>query len=186
MLWTVQSQTATSVVSPDSIGGTGLTLDKIAEVLNFDASSPARSASLWRGRPGGSFTGTLAIDFGANVMTGCAWSMVKAQQANLSGSNGAGAIQQTKTNSSANATGTTLTVTFDDALEFAQNVCLGFVALDTGNLVSPAAGFAELGESGYGNPATRIESESRSGVATMAPTWVVSKSAVAIVEIKAG
>ena len=184
--WIAASQNLTSCVQPVAVSGTGITLEQVLAVTNFDTSAPARSVSLWRARPAANFTGTIAIDYGINVMTGCAWSLVKTQLMDLSGVNGAGAMQQVKGATSADATPTTLAVTFNAALEFSGNLCLAFAALDTSNVIAPSGAFVELGEGGHSTPGTRVESARLTGGTTWSPTWTASKCGVAIVEVKAG
>lgn len=189
LAWIISSQTLITSAHPASIigsAGAGISLDKIAEVTNFDSTSPARSCSLWRGRQVAGFTGTLAIDFGLEVMTGCGWSLVKFQQADLSGSNFAGAIAQLKTATSANAAVTTLPVTFDNALEFAGNLAICFAGIDTANVMAPQGGFTEIGEGGYANPGARVQASTLTGGTTTSPTWASSKAGAVLVEIKAG
>lgn len=92
-----------------SVTGGGLTWDSIAQTT----STGGVRMSVFRALSASPGAGAaLTIDAGGTV-SGCAWDVQEFDGIDTSGSNGAGAIAQSKVNDN---TGTSLTVTFDSAI----------------------------------------------------------------------
>ncbi len=102
-----------------------------------------------------------------------------------SGSNGSGAIVQSKTNTV--STGTSLTVTLDSGITQTNNATFGgFRKAGQGNAVTPGSGFTELGEATDSTDG-RIESEYKAVGAntTVDASWSDTINALGIaVEVK--
>lgn len=88
-------------------------------------------------------TEALTIDFNANTQTGCGWAVTEIADCVLTGTNGADGIIQSKTNAPA-STGTTCTVTLDNAFGHADNLILAGFGLNGGRLLTPGTNFTAV------------------------------------------
>lgn len=161
-----------------TLAGCGLTWVQVATVAGL-----THGITVFRGLGASPTTGALTATFSATQNT-VRWSVVEFDGIDTSGTNGSGAVVQSKT---ATATGTAGTADFDAAFgDATNNATYSAIQVGTGSAggVTPEAGFAELHEASLGG---LLETMWRVGEdQTPAPTWVTSRLWTQIVvEIKA-
>ncbi len=104
----VAAFSAVSLTTPTA-SGNSLTWDAIGSV-SYDVN---RQITAFRAQGGSPSNGALTFDWGAIVQTSFIWVVLQYAGADTSGTNGSGAVPQFKT---ASTTGTSLSVTLDNAL----------------------------------------------------------------------
>lgn len=87
-------------------------------------------------------TGALTIDFGGATQIGGTWSVVECSNVDTSGTNGSGAIVQTKTDTAID--NTTLTITFDNPFGSVDNATYGAFSNNAAIAATEGSGFTEL------------------------------------------
>lgn len=143
LAWVFTGRAAGTPPAP-TLSGNGLTWVQVATIL--DASSELR-LTLFRAMGASPSAGAVTIDCGATTIVAWLWSIVEFTGVDTSGTNGSGAVVQSKTGSAANAT--SLTVTLDAAFSAGGNRPAGGVfANDAATIrIVPETDWVELGES---------------------------------------
>lgn len=128
---------------PSGVAGAGLTFTLVA-ASDFQAVTQARTLTVWRAMSSSPSSGALTISF-ANTHGSCVWSVIQVTGASTAGSNGSGAIVQSKTGIGADPS-TTLSVVLDSAVEHAKNVALASYASATNNTYTAGTGYTLIGQ----------------------------------------
>ena len=113
--------------------------------------SPNRRLSLFSGVASSNTAGTFTVDFGANTETSVGWSLIK-----VTGNAASGYSVQVKT-ATIDTTGTSLTLTFDNAFANSSNEHLGALGQASDQAANPGTGFAELSDINWTGPNTALE-----------------------------
>jgi hypothetical protein len=130
-----------SATLPTLSGGGVSSWTQHATVLTNDSQF---RLTVFRALTGASPTsGAITVDFAGTTQTGAAWVIIEASDTILTGTNGADAVAQSKTNQQA-STGTTASVTFDGAWAHADNQALAGFVLDGGRAITPGTNFASV------------------------------------------
>lgn len=127
-------------------------------VTSSDGGNEIRT-SIFRALSASPGSGALTIDFSGIAQDSCGWSVVEHTGADTTGTNGAGAIVQTATNSN-NTTNTGITVTLG-AFSDSNNATSGVVYARSARAITVGTGFSQIGTADGGTEST-ITSESRS------------------------
>ena len=131
---------------PDTVTGCGLTWVLVAQAVG---ETDYDSISTWRALGASPSSGTLAISF-PNGMEGIRYCVKEYTGTDTSGTNGSGAIVQTKTSSSNYAT--SLTITMDSVFGSADNMCHAAFCrseYQSPEAQTPGSGFTEDYDDGY-------------------------------------
>lgn len=115
-------------------------------------------------------TGTLTIDYAGVTHSKAAWSIVEFTDVDTSGSNGAGAIVQSGTDS---GTATSSTVTLS-AFGSANNAGYGAFAHNANEATTEGSGFTELHDVAGSAPASGLQSEWKVNDASVDASWSTS------------
>lgn len=170
-----------------TLTGNGLTWVQVATVQSANANL-GRRVTVFRAMGASPSAGAVTIDFAGATQSNCAWSIIEFSDIDTSGTDGSGAVVQSKTAS--NTTGTAGTADFDAAFGDAVNNAT-YSALTMGgggtDVITHEAGFTELHEVQPTGEAQRLHSMWRLAEdQTPAPTWVNSLHwAQVAIEIKA-
>jgi hypothetical protein len=131
----------TAAATPTLSGGGVSTWTQIDTVLTNNS---AHRVTAFRALTGATPTSAaITIDFAAATQTGCAWGIVEVADSVLTGTNGADAVAQSKTQQHA-STGTTASVTFTNAWGHDDNRALAGFVLDAGRIVTPGTNFSTV------------------------------------------
>lgn len=180
---TVVSSGANGLPDP-TLTGNGLTWVLIVGAESGDTTNDIHT-SVYRAMGASPSAGVVTIDFGGVTMARCSWSIVETPDIDTSGTNGSGAIVQSKV--AAATSGTAGTADFDNAFGDAANNA-AYSAIGNRNAaeaITPEAGFTELHDLSV--ETQMLETMWRLGEdQTPAPTWATSaRWAQVVVEIKA-
>lgn len=138
----------TTIPTITSVVGNSLTWVSVIEVIA--AAGTNRRMAIYRALGSAPTAGTIAINLSATA-SNCAWRLVEWSNVNIAGSNGAGAILQTASNT---GSGVSKSVTLGSAIT-AYSVTVGSL---NGNSSSDTpvigTGFVELGDGENTNPGT--------------------------------
>ena len=136
---------STSPVTP-TVTGNSITYDFIARA-DHDTGGQQASAFLFRGLDASPTAGVITINPGA-AHEGALWSITEFAGVDTSGINGAGAIEQSATNTGSIASSSTLTVTLASFADAANNVAAGCFGMDEANTgdIGPGSGFTVGGD----------------------------------------
>lgn len=149
-LLAIVSRHGSTTPNTPTASGNSLTWVAIANV-HFDTSGSQRKLTLLRAMGSSPTTGTITIDFASQTQSGCTWDLVEVTGADTSGTNGSGAIIQSKTNADTGGTATGLTVTLDAAITSTLNAVFATFAVGDGTLsFTPGSGFTELSDHSVG------------------------------------
>jgi hypothetical protein len=183
ILAAVCSSGANTLFAP-TLTGNGLTWVHIAGTESGDSNSDVR-VDVFRAMGASPSAGAVTIDYAGVTMSRCNWSIIETPDIDTAGTNGSGAIVQSKT--AAATTGTAGTADFDAAFGDGTNNAT-YSAIGNRNsaeAITPEAGFTELHD--VGNESQMLETMWRLGEdQTPAPTWTTSaRWAQVAIEIKA-
>ena len=183
--------TNTKASTPDTptLSGNGLTWVQVATVTWGTIATPTARTTLFRAMGAAPSTGGVTISFGGLAQTGAAWSIVQFNGVDTSGTNGSGAIVQSVTGRTDNASAAAgLSITLA-ALGNAANASAGGFSnmVNLATSISAGAGYTVSAGASYATPTTSIRSEWRIPGAT---TVSVTQSAISniggiAVEVKA-
>lgn len=119
----------------------------------------SRKGTLFRALGAGSAgTITFSVAGGTGTPSRAGWSINEFNNIDLTGTNGDAAIVQAVTNSSASATGLSITMA---AFGSADNATFGAIGVDADGAISHEVGFTELGEANTGGEGFAVETEFR-------------------------
>lgn len=181
---TITNRRASAVATP-TLSGNGLTWVQV-DTVDVTAAGVAR-ITVFRAMGASPSAGVVTIDFGGSTQINCCHSIVEYAGVDTSGTNGSGAVVQSKT---ATGTGTVGTADFDaafgDAVNNATSDAIMFLT-GGGATVAPEAGFTELHDVNAATENNRLQTAWRLGEdQTPAPTSSASVGWGQIVlEIKA-
>jgi hypothetical protein len=174
---------SSGVISPTITGGGMAQWDAVANT-DFDTQgAPTKRLIVFRALNAAPGSGPITITFASSV-SNVQWIVSQWSGVDASGTNGAGAIAQTGTARSDGAT--TLAVSLG-AFASAKDVAYGVVGVaKNGPTITPAAGFAEIGEVSSGETSA-LETEWAVNQSTIGASWGSStKAGIVALEIRAG
>lgn len=160
--------------------GNGLTWQNVGSVLY---ASGTRRITVLRSLGASPTTGAITFDFAAQSQTSFAWCVIEFDGADITGTNGSGAIVQTVTNSALAATTITATLA---AFEDPTNVNITFVGTNTVAGITPDADFTELTDNSVASGNLALESEWADNEVSCTPTFATTDVGIISVEIKSG
>lgn len=134
----VISSSAAALPNAPTLSGNSITWVQITTVTQ----SVVRT-TIFRGMVASPTSGTVTIDFAGQTQSHCTWSISEFAGANVSGTNGSGAIVQSATNLTAAATSLTVTLA---AFANTNNATLGGFFWDSGGAGTAGTGFTFLGQ----------------------------------------
>jgi hypothetical protein len=174
----VASVRALGSVATPTCTGCGLTWTQVATITNL--STTLRRVTIFEaiGTPS---AGALTFDFGGQTQDAFVWAVIQVAETKSSGF-----TRQSKT-AAANAI-TSLTATFDAALEHRNNLCLGFVLTNDNPVqaIDHDADFTELTDRTITTNAVRLGTQWARNQTSCTPTWAsATQAALVIVEVKA-
>ena len=118
---------------------------------HFDTSGSQRKITLFRAMGSSPTSGAITIDYAGQTQTGQVWALIEVTGMDTSGTNGSGAIVQSKTNQNTTGTVNTLTITFDSSISSTDNGVFACFGIGDGTLTfSPGSGFTELTDQAHG------------------------------------
>jgi len=128
--------------SVSGVSGAGLTFTKINEV----SIGSYTYVSLWRALSASPSSGQITIDFGANTAWNIAWSVKEFAGVDTSGTNGAGAVVQSATNTAASTNAITATLAAFGSTDNATYGCTGTKTESSSTAITatPGSGFTEI------------------------------------------
>lgn len=137
--------------TPNTPTASGCSLTWVAITnTHFDTSGSQRKLTLFRAMGSSPSTGAITIDYAGQTQTGQAWALIEVTGADTSGTDGSGAIVQSKANQNTTGTVNTLTVTLDSSPD-ANNGIFACFGIGDGTLTfSPGSGFTELTDQANG------------------------------------
>lgn len=138
--------------TPNTPTASGNSLTWVAiDNSHFDTSGSQRKITLFRAMGSSPTSGAITIDFAGQTQTGAVWALIEVTGMDTSGTNGSGAIVQSKTNQDTTGTATGLTITFDSAISSTDNAVFGTFGIGDGNIsMNPGTGFTELTDRNVG------------------------------------
>lgn len=183
--------TNTKATTPDTptLSGNGLTWVQVATVTWGTIGTPTARTTLFRAMGAAPSAGAVTIGFAGVTQTGAAWSIVQFGGVDVSGTNGSGAVVQSVTGRTDNASAAAgLSITLA-ALGNANNASAGGFSnmVNLATSISAGAGYTASAGATHNSPATSIRSEWKT---TGSTTVDVTQSAVShiggiAVEVKA-
>lgn len=149
-LLAVTTRNATVDPSIPTVTGNGLTWVNVTST-NYDATGSQRRITLFRAMGASPSAGTITIDLGGQTQTGAIWSLAEVTGIDTTGTNGSGAVTQSKWNVDKTALVNTLAVTLSTVPLATSSVFATFAMGDGSQTFSPNPSFTELSE--QANPA---------------------------------
>lgn len=180
LMW-VTSHNASSLTGPPTVTGNGLTW---VEVDNIIFTTTTRRLTLLRAMGAAPTTGQATISFGADTQTAFVWSWLEFTGVDNSGTNGSGAIVQSK--KSATTANTTATNTLDAAFENAKNLHVCGTATALAATPTKDALFTNGDRAAVSTSSCALGTEYALAQIACTNTFSSSISAMLSVEIKAG
>jgi hypothetical protein len=115
----VHSTIGTGPINTPTISGLSLTWTQVATQARTDT----RRTTRFRALVSGAASGAITIDFASQVQSDCSWAITQITDCLLTGTNGADAIEQSKTGASG-GTASSYSLTFDATWDHADNRAL--------------------------------------------------------------
>lgn len=179
----IQSNDYTGASTAPTVSGCGLTWVEVAHA--DDGTTNANRATVFRGMGASPTTGVLTIAFPgapANEFQ-CDWSVDEFDKVIKTGSNGAGAVKQSATNT-ATSSASSLTVTLA-AFSNTQNVTYGAFLTLVNTVFHPGSGFTQLATRNTGNTNMGVEWKNSNDTSVDA-SWDDASTARAGVAVEIG
>lgn len=144
ILW-VTTRTASGDPNHATATGCNLTWVEVLSV-NYDATGSQKRLTALRAMGSAPSSGVIAIDFAGQTQSDVLWFLDELSGVDTSGSNGAGAVVQSKSNFNTGGANLTLTVTLDNAFSNVNNASYGSIVFGQGSPVveSPGSGFTKI------------------------------------------
>jgi hypothetical protein len=192
LAFVMNARATNQVAATPTLSGNGLTWEPVETVtISTTGTTGDRRLTCFRAMGPAPAAGAISIGFGGETQDFCAWSVFEYDEVETSGTNGSGAVAQSRAQTGA---GTSLTVGLNPFADPLNNLTAGAIILVDQLLspgqVTPAAGFQQIhmespnqltGKSGT------LQTQDRTGAATTVGwNWNTPKTAGAIaLEIKA-
>jgi hypothetical protein len=186
LAWVVTSNSSSPPVTP-TVKFTNLAplWTEVLSVSFFTVATPRKRLSLFRTIRASAVTDTVTIALTGTGITGCAWSITQFNGVETSGLDGSEAVRNVMSAAANNAT--TLSALVFGAFGSVNNAA----AVGYGNELNPAAitpgtNWSELGDTGYANPTTGIETSwIATNDTTPGATWATADAGGVAVELVA-
>lgn len=176
--------TGSAIVAP-TVTGAGQTWTLEEDNVYDDVGAQRRGVHVYRCKGDATESGALTIDYSGITQSGIGYILIEITDADLSGTNGAGAVLQSV--SAGNTTATTSRTVTLAALGSADNAALGFFDKQSvAETFTEGSGFTELADVGAANPSSQFMAEWKLNETSVSASWTTSvvNGAIAL-EIKA-
>jgi len=169
--------------SPTVSGGGMSTWTQVATISFDNLATPHKRLSIFRGMSTSPGSGPIRITF-TTTQANCQWIVAQWKGVETSGTNGSGAIVQSRTARSDNVAGRLMTL---NAFADARNVAYGVFGVRMSTTgIAPGAGFTETAEQPSGeSPPSDLQAEWSVNDNTINATWAAANTGGLGVEIRA-
>lgn len=165
VLASVTTRVAAADPNTPTLSGNGLTWVMVGSSQNYDNSGSQKRVTLFRAMGASPSNGALTADFAGQTQTDCVIVVDQLTNADISGTNGSGAIVQTANASDTTGSTNTLSATLAGFTTLA-NATYGVCAIGNTGTFTPGGGFTTVGTNGTSNItlATEFKDSNDTGV----------------------